>query len=376
MDPLPPAQSLVSSVSLRPSSLPLLLPVSPRVPIGVRVATLADVPFMDAMQKRTTKQVGWMPTKQLEGKVLAGQVLVAEATTNKEEGGRVKDEGNSGDALSSLLSSFNPQTSSLLPVGYLIGQDRYFKRDDVGIIYQINVLPEYRRSLVAGLLLKAQFERSAYGCKLYCCWCAQDIEANRFWEAMGFVPLAFRTGSAKKSRVHIFWQRRIWRGDTTTAWWFPSQTAGGAIREDRLVLPIPPGVRWSDEMPRVLPDATADEDERACPELAEGTKDEGKAKRLPSSSVSPPPSSVPTQRPAGLWFGTPAAARRRVKPKAKNDPRLVAAARELRDRWLEQVGNGGSGLIAGGKYDATRQIATMSPTVAALPIAQALLPAA
>ena len=54
-------------------------------------------------------------------------------------------------------------------VGYLIGCDRYFKRDDVGIIYAINVVPDYRRSFVAAALLKAQFDRSAYGCKLYCC---------------------------------------------------------------------------------------------------------------------------------------------------------------------------------------------------------------
>jgi hypothetical protein len=62
------------------------------------------------------------------------------------------------------------------------------------------------------------------------------------------------TRGEKKSRVHIFWQKRIRAGDTETPWWFPSQTTGGSIREDRLVLPIPPGVRWWDEMPvRVLP---------------------------------------------------------------------------------------------------------------------------
>ena len=53
--------------------------------------------------------------------------------------------------------------------------------------------------------------------------------------------------------MHIFWQRRIREGDETTPWWFPSQTTGGSIREDRLVLPIPPGKHWSDEMPRILP---------------------------------------------------------------------------------------------------------------------------
>ncbi len=98
------------------------------------------------------------------------------------------------------------------PVGYCIGNDQYFKRDDVGIIYQMNVVPDRRRSLVGATLLKAMFDRAAYGCRLFCCWCAQDIEANRFWEAIGFIPLAFRAGSAKKSRVHIFWQTRIRAG--------------------------------------------------------------------------------------------------------------------------------------------------------------------
>src|SRR3954471_12516600 len=158
----------------------------------------------------------------------------------------------------SVASSLRRLTPS--PLGYLIGNDQYFKRDDVGVIYQMNVLPGKQRGFVGAALLKAMFERSAYGCRLYCCWCAQDIAANRFWEAMGFVPLAFRTGSRTKGakgapRVHIFWQKRIREGDTTTPWWFPSQTTSGAIREDRLVFPIPPGVRWSDAMPIVLPGA-------------------------------------------------------------------------------------------------------------------------
>ena len=50
---------------------------------------------------------------------------------------------------------------------------------------------------------------------------------------------------------------------------------------------------------------------------------------------------------------------REKKPKAKNDPRLVAAARELRDRWLEQLNGGGGGeteLLPTGKYDLTRAL--------------------
>src|SRR4029079_17216352 len=175
-----------------------------------------------------------------------------------EEAGSGQLAAGSRDA---LRAARLPAASCLLPIqlGYLIGSDQYFSRDDVGIIYQINVAESHRRSLVAATLLKAQFDRSAYGCRLYCCWCAQDIEANRFWEAMGFVPLAFRAGSEKRSRVHIFWQKRIRAGDDVTPWWISRQKGGGSIREDRIVLPIPPGTHWSDAKPVVLPTEAKDE---------------------------------------------------------------------------------------------------------------------
>ena len=148
-----------------------------------------------------------MPTKTLEGKINAGHVLIAEGRTDG-----LRTRGLSVNASPRL----SPQRLSTQSLGYCIGNDRYFKRDDVGIIYQMNVVPDAQRKLVGAMLIKAMFERAAYGCKLYCCWCAQDIEANRFWESIGFVPLAFRTGSREKSRMHIFWQKRIREGDTTT----------------------------------------------------------------------------------------------------------------------------------------------------------------
>ena len=54
------------------------------------------------------------------------------------------------------------------------------------------------------------------------------------------------------------------------------------------------------------------------------------------------------------------------------DPRLVSAARELRDRWLEQVN--ATPLIGHGKYEVTRMIEDQSRAENALPIN--LLPAA
>ena len=68
------------------------------------------------------------------------------------------------------------------------------------------------------------------------------------------MPLAFRAG-AKGKRAHIFWQKRIREGDVSTPFWYPCKTDGGMMREDRIVLPIPPGVHWRDEMAILLPTA-------------------------------------------------------------------------------------------------------------------------
>ena len=344
------------------SSVALPLPL-PHVPITVRAATLDDLPFMDRLQKLHSRAVGWMPTKSLEGKIAAGHVLVAEATVDSSE---LMVDRNAQKRVS--LSTTNDQRST--PLGYLIGADRYFKRDDVGIIYQMNVVPGRQRGLIGATLLKAQFERSAYGCRLYCCWCAQDLAANKFWEAMGFTALAFRTGSPTRGtkgapRMHIFWQKRIRAGDTGdvsrggTPWWFPSQTTGGSIREDRIVLPIPPGMRWSDAKPIVLPGTKPDGASDSPKQLSGRTRAAAKV-----AVVEPLKKSRIIG--GGLRFGSavPFAAEAEAKPKRqprantqrvkqKNDPKLVAAARELRDRWLEEVNAAPQQAITG-KYDVSR----------------------
>ncbi|MFA9478798.1 hypothetical protein ACERK3_10870 [Phycisphaerales bacterium AB-hyl4] len=341
----------------------------PRVAgVRVRAATVADVPFMDQLQKLHNKQVGWMPTKQFEGHVEKGNVLIAEQSLAFQVSRSGLD--------NSKRETRNPGPAQ--PIGYCIGVDRYFKRDDVGVIYQMNVQPGVQRGLVGATLLKAMFERSAWGCKLFCCWCAQDIEANYFWEAMGFVPLAFRTGSAKRSRIHIFWQKRIRRGDAETPWWFPSQTGSGAIREDRIVLPIPPGTHWRDAKPMVLPGVPGVEGEEGAGGGAglieggsEGEVTPAARPRRKRQAKAPVRAARPEAANAGgLWFGgTPEAAAEAagdaeaVKPKrvkkaaVKNDPRLVAAARELRDRWLEEV-NAGRCMIEAeaGKYEVSKAV--------------------
>jgi hypothetical protein len=151
---LPPSDPYSSVTSVSSVATPLLS--LPSVPIDVRVATLADLPLIDALQKKQSRAVGWMPTKQIEGKIEKGEVLIAEERHEGTEARRHEGE-DAPSALHSVPACLRASVPS--PLGYLIGCDRYFKRDDVGIIYAINVVPEYQRHLVAATLLKAQFER-------------------------------------------------------------------------------------------------------------------------------------------------------------------------------------------------------------------------
>ena len=64
------------------------------------------------------------------------------------------------------------------------------------------------------------------------------------------------------------------------------------------------------------------------------------------------------------------------KPKVKNDPKLIAAAREPRDRWLEKVNGDPSALLWQAKYDVSRALPQIRPMAQVDSIPLALLTAA
>lgn len=218
--------------------------------------------------------------------------------------------------------------------------------------------------------------------------------------------------------MHIFWQKRIREGDTGnpaeggTPYWFPGVTGAGAIGEDRIVLPIPPGTHWSDAKPVVLPEGPLNrgdeirllEDEVARLERErkqKGARGDGKGSRGEDRGASDPAKAKarPVRRAnvGGLHFGatpevtpevapgaSPGAAstaggeaeraaaqveqelkeakRALRREKKKFDPAQVAFARELKDRWLEQVQRE-PGLLAPGaeKYAVRRCIEAVKP---------------
>src|SRR5688572_27645728 len=114
-----------SSLIVHRSSFSSPLPAPRCGAIAVRLATPADIPFMDELQKKHQKMLGFLPRGTIHGKIAAGHVLVAEGT-----GARGQGSANAG-SLSSLTPDPSPLTPAATPLGYVISQDRYMGRDDV-----------------------------------------------------------------------------------------------------------------------------------------------------------------------------------------------------------------------------------------------------
>ncbi len=332
----------------------MLLTPTPNRPVTIRPGVRADLPFIDRLQKADRHGLGFMFAGTLEGKIDLGHVLVAEGV-----GSRQSAVGSGGGHSSPQTADYRLPTS----LGYVIGSDRYYKRDDIGVIYQVAVEKSARRGLVAAALLAAMFDRWAYGCRLACCWCAQDLTAaNQFWEAVGFSPIAFRGGSRAKKRIHIFWQRRVRAGDEATPWWYPAVTQGGAMGADRVAMPIPPGTHWSDVKRPVMP---GDDEVKALP------SPRVKKKVAVPKPVYPPPHLISS---GGLRFAPPAPEVPAVVEKVEKarEPRvsrrLLDFSREMRDRWQERVSEEPWMVAGRGKYDVARVLAGPSER-AALPSA-------
>ena len=68
-----------------------------------------------------------------------------------------------------------------------------------------------------------------------------------------------------------------------------------------------------------------------------------------------------------------APAKKRAKLATKNDPKLVSAARELRDRWLDQVNAGGEyAILPAPRYEVGRLIDDRPPIQPTLRVEQAV----
>lgn len=161
-------------------------------------ATLTDLRFIDSLQKKFGRSLGFLPTAALEANLEQGNVdLCLE----------------NGD-----------------PAGYLLCRPRLSWQPLLGSIVQAAVcMDAQRRHHGLALLLQVEERARAAGQVGLQANCAIGVEANEFWAAAGFKPIAHLTPATKSQREIICWRKPLVR--KLPAWFttLPAKAGGRGL---------------------------------------------------------------------------------------------------------------------------------------------------
>lgn len=129
------------------------------------------LPYVVALARKHYEQIGFLPEPKLLAYANSGQLWI---------------EHENGE-----------------PCGFLVWGNGW----PVLRVYQVCIQYDAQRlhhglNLVGRLIRKAEQE----GYSAISCWVADDIPANDFWRAVGFVCVGKRKGGAKRERKHISWR--------------------------------------------------------------------------------------------------------------------------------------------------------------------------
>lgn len=180
--------------------------------VHVRTAVEADLPYIDSLQAKHQRELGFLPRAALQGYIERHIVLLG------------------------LLNGD--------PACYLLGRDTSRFDPLTAMIYQACVQYDARYKLLGSTLVARYIDRLPTDRQAMGLWCAQDIAANEFWESIGFVAMAARFGGAKKNRLHLFWRKALTpllRRDQVI---IPATTSGGMMMAPREVLVFEAGQDW------------------------------------------------------------------------------------------------------------------------------------
>jgi hypothetical protein len=182
--------------------------------IVVRQATPDDVPYLDSLQRQMRNAVGFLPTAALMEYVCKDCVSIGFLN---------------GD-----------------PASYLLGTPAKKSSPGCAAIYQAAVQYDARHQLLGTTLVEHFVDHlpgSAVAVEL---WCAQDLDANQFWEAADFQALAYRVGSHAKRRIHILWRRLLNAAPHAALPPLSGLSTSGQTRRTTVTVPLKFGERWQD----------------------------------------------------------------------------------------------------------------------------------
>lgn len=161
-------------------------------------ATLKDLRFIDSLQKKFGRCLGFLPTRALEVNLEAGNVDLC------------MENGE--------------------PAGYLLCRPRLSWQPLLGSIVQAAVaMDAQRRHHGLALLLQVEERARTAGQVALQANCAIGVEANEFWAAAGFKPIAHLTPATKSGREIICWRKALTR--KLPAWFtmLPAKAGGRSL---------------------------------------------------------------------------------------------------------------------------------------------------
>lgn len=147
-------------------------------PPRIRTATLNDVKFLDHLQRKFSASVGFLPRAALQVYCEAGKANV------------ILENGE--------------------PAGYLLGSHRLKWQPLLRPIFQAAVaMDAQRRHLGLALLRNIECEAIANNQVAIQACCRVGVEANEFWHAAGFQPIAHLTPDTSRKKDVICWRKLL-----------------------------------------------------------------------------------------------------------------------------------------------------------------------
>lgn len=161
-------------------------------------ATPKDLRFVDSLQKKFGRSLGFLPTQALEVNLEAGNVTL----TNE-------NDDAAGYMLVRPILSWQPGMASIVQAAVCMDAQR-------------------RHHGLALLLLLEQQARDRGQVALQAN-CAIGVEANEFWQAAGFKPIAHMTPQTKSQREIICWRKALQRSLPSWFTVLPAKAGGRSL---------------------------------------------------------------------------------------------------------------------------------------------------
>jgi len=153
-------------------------PLQPVKQHTCRVATDADKAFIADLSRRFTAEIGYLAPTARTWYTAQGGISIA--LENGEPAGFL------------LYKPHSPAAPHIVP------------------IFQAAICYDAQRRHHGTLLVEQLIDRYANSAKhLIQLWCRADLEANDFWHAARFTPVAVRTGGKQRNTPHLLWRRAI-----------------------------------------------------------------------------------------------------------------------------------------------------------------------